>query len=57
MGVNQIVIGLAIFIVVIVVVFLMFSQLFQLNEVISVIIAFASGLGAEILYRKKARSS
>lgn len=57
MGANQIVIGLAIFIVVIVVVFLIFSQLLQLNEVISVIIAFASGLGAEIVYRKKARSS
>lgn len=53
MGVNQVIIGLAIFIFFTIAVFFLFYQFVPLPESFIVIIAIAAGLGAEILYRKK----
>ena len=56
MATKQTLIGLMIFSFVTIVLFLMLNRLFHLSEAVSVIIAIALGLGAETLYRKKARS-
>jgi hypothetical protein len=53
MGTKQVVIGVAIFTIVTIVLFFLFSQVLKINEVISVSISIVGGLGAEILYRKK----
>lgn len=53
MGAKQVIFGLVIFIFVTVASFIAFSQVLQLSEAISVIVAIAIGSGAEFLYRKK----
>ncbi|MCT8140415.1 hypothetical protein H1D32_23585 [Anaerobacillus sp. CMMVII] len=53
MKTKQIVIGLAIFTIVTIILFLLARQLFSVSEPVSVVLAIAGGLVAEILYRKK----
>ncbi|WNF35761.1 hypothetical protein RJD24_15050 [Bacillaceae bacterium IKA-2] len=55
MGAKQVIIGLVIFIFVTVASFMVLNQVLQLSDVISVMFAIVIGLGAELLYRKKAR--
>jgi hypothetical protein len=53
MGTKQVVIGVAIFTIVTIVLFFLFSQVLKVSELVSVSVSIVGGLGAEILYRKK----